>query len=275
MAKYKADEDTVISFYGQTYNVDQFAQAFSDGDKTNAIGAMTILLNNGRAKLYKGAENKQTKAFEKTYEEQSIKDAAYEHENYEEKNKDYRAEQKREGKLTYPCVEFEFAYPLKAQEFENYVKKDLRIIDTEISVRGGRCVLKVYNVTDSEVNAMSRTYKADKFTQNAIGVVDTTAKRATDAVHYTATKVVSPVIQVGARAGASIFKTILATAAKTAGTLVSATASGIKSAAYEIKHDPEVLKGARDIIEVGDSVRRKVGTGQCGGAGITIHQSEE
>lgn len=272
MAKYQANQDTVITFYGKIYTVDQFAEAFSNGDTESAMGAMTVLLNNGRAKLYEGTLNKEAKAFEKTYHEESIKDAAYEHENYEELNKDYNAEQKREGRLTYPCVEFDFAYPLKAQEFEKYVRDTLRVKDTEISLRDGKCSLKVYNVTDYELNAMSRTYKADKVTQAAVGVVDTTARRVTDAAHYGATKVVAPVIQVGAKAGASIFKTLLTTAAKTAGTLVSATTSGVKSAAYEIKHDPDVLKGTRDILEAGDAMRRKVNLSNPSGSGITIHQ---
>lgn len=272
MAKIQADMNTVITFYGQTYTVQQFADAYSEGDVTNAIGAMTILLNNGRAKLYEGTQSKEAKAFQKTYSEQSVKDSAYEHEMYEEMNKDYRAEQRREGKLVYPCVEYEFAYPLKAQEFEHYVKTQLRIADTEVSTRNGKCSLKVYNVTDAEVNAMSRQYKADKVTQAAVGVVDTTVRRTTDAVHYGATRVVSPIIQVGAKAGASIFKTLLTTTAKTAGTLVSATTQGVKSATYEIKHDPDVLKGTRDILEAGDSIRRKVNMGQSGGGGITIHQ---
>jgi hypothetical protein len=272
--KFKADENTVITFFGKTYNVQQFADAFSGGDTINAIGAMTVLLNDGRAKIYQGNQSKEAKAFERTYKEQAVKDAAAEHENYEEMNKDYRADQKREGRLTYPCVEYEFAYPLKAQEFENYVKKDLRIYDTELSVRNGKCSLKVYNVTDAEVNAMSRTYKADKFAQATVGVVDTTVGHATDAIHYGATRIVSPVIQVGVRAGASIFKTILTTTAKTAGTLVSATTQGVKSATYEIKHDPEVLKGSRDLLDAGDAIRRKVGICNNGGAGITIHQEQ-
>ena len=56
--KYQADRNTVIMFYGKTYTVQQFADAFSGGDTENAIGAMSILLNNGKAKLYEQNTNR-------------------------------------------------------------------------------------------------------------------------------------------------------------------------------------------------------------------------
>jgi len=272
MAKPTVNNDTVIVFGGKTYNVEQFANEFSAGNTDIAILTMEKLLETGRAHLFNEVKSRQIKALEKTFTEQQVKEAAAEHEYFEEAGKDFRAEEKREGRLTYELVEFDFPYMLKAQEFERYVKEDLRIKDTEISVRNGQCVLKVYNVTDSEINVMSRAYKADKITQTAVGAVDNTVKKATDAVHYGATKIVAPIAKAGAKASASILKTVLTTAAKTAGGFVSATTQGIKSAATEIKNDPDVLKGTRDVLEAGDAIRRKIKFEHPGGKGIRVYQ---
>lgn len=270
MSKYKADIQTVIDFKGKRYDVETFANAFAEGNIENAIGAMEVLLNKGSAKLVV-RNTKESKTFERIEKEESWSESADQHDMFVEANKDYLAQARREGKATYAQVEFDFGNLLKAQQFQSNMVKDLRIQDTEISLRSGVCVVIFREVTDAELNYMNRVYKADKVVNATVGTVNNVAEKATGAVHYGATKIVAPVVQVGARAGASIFKTLLTTSAKTAGSLISATAQGVRSAAHEIRHDEDVLRAGRDLIQVKDGVARKItNMGSHSGSGARI-----
>ena len=255
MAKYIITENTTIDFHGKHYTADQFAIEYCGGDITKAIPAMQVLVNKGQAKIYE-RKTKEQKVFEKVDREETWSEKADTHDMLEEGIKDFRAQQKRENKALYKQVEFDFPNILTAQMFQQTMVKELRLQETEISLRGAAVVVVFRNVTDSELNFMNRTYKTDKVVASAVNVVDTAARRTTDATHYAATKVIAPVVQVGARAGASIFKTILTTGAKVAGSLVTATTQGVKNAAHEIKHDPDVLRAGRELIDVKDAALR-------------------
>jgi hypothetical protein len=264
------NQDSIIQFNGKRYSMVDFAEEFAGGDLEVAIGSAGVLVHKGKARLI-DQRTKEQKVFDKVDGELSITEAANKHDAFVEKNKDYQVQKKREGRATYPCVEYDFGNDLYANEFAEFAAKEVRVdVDNiEIAMKSGYVIVRVFNVTDRDMNILNTKYKADKATRAAIGLVDSTAQKATDLVHYGATKVAAPMIQVGARAGASIFKTILTTAAKTASTLVTAGTQGVKAAAHEIRNDEDVLRAGRELIEVKDAAARKInGFGTTSGGRI-------
>ena len=247
-----------LNFCGQMYTVDKFVTEFCDGNAEQAETVINTLIKQGRANWVEhDPKAKENKALLKALVQQTIEEQAEVHDTYDELQKEFKRNQKREGRLTYPKIELDFAHLGKAQEFQIYVANELRL-ESEIALRGNACVLVVFNPTDHEYNAMVRKYKAESAINTAVSGVDKVATTATKAVDYTATKIVAPTVQVGAKAGVSILKTLAVTSAKATGTIVSALATGTKQCVQEVKTDPDVLRASRDLLNTKDSIARGI-----------------
>ena len=264
--------DAKLNFCGQLYTLEAFANEFSNGDAVQASKVIEVLIGQGRANWVQSTQTaKQDKQLMKALVQQAIGNEADKHDKYDQMQKQYNREVKRENRLTYDEVEFDFAHLGKAEEFEAHVINNMGL-ESEIALRSGKAVVRVYNLTDQDLNSLSRKYNTEKAINGVVGGVDKVASSATKAVDYTAKQVIAPTVQVGAKAGVSILKTVAVTGFKTAGTLVSAIASGTKQCASEISTDADVLRASRDLLDVKDSAMRAVKsrTGASVGNGIRI-----
>lgn len=247
-----------LNFCGQMFTLEQFANEFAEGDINKASQTIEILIAQGRANWVehdpKARENKE---FMRALVQQTIVEQADLHDQYDVLQREHEREKKRAGRLTYPEIELDFAHLGKAQEFQLYVANVLAL-ESEIAIRGSQCVLKVFNCTDKELNAMSLKYKTENAINSVVGGVDKVATGATKAVDYTAKQVIAPTVQVGAKAGVSILKTLAVTGVKATGTIVSALAAGTKQCVSEIQTDPDVLRASRDLLGVKDATMRAV-----------------
>lgn len=273
--KVIVQEDSIVNYVRRRYTMPEFALAFTNGNLETAIAAAQQLCNTGRLTVERST-SKEQRGFEQTARELDWKASANQHDAFEEQHKDFLAHQRRDGRATYAKVEFDYPNLLKAQEHQNLFHKDLRLTpeQSEIRMPAGQVVLVFYDITDAELNSITRIYKADKMVGSVVNAMDTGAHKVTGVVNYAATKVAAPVAQVGVRAGVSILKTIGTTMAKVTGGLITASVQGAKQAAHEIKHDPEVLRAGRELLEVKDSAMRAVSTRSngTGGGGIRITQ---
>lgn len=250
--------DRKLNFCGQMFTLEQFANDFADGDIDKASRTIEVLISQGRANWVEhDPRAKENKALMKALVQQTIEEQADLHDHYDVLQREHKREQQRAGRLTYDEIELDFAHLGKAQEFQIYVANVLAL-ETEIAIRGSKCVLKVFNCTDKELNAMSLKYKTENAINTVVGGVDKVATGATKAVDYTAKQVIAPTVQVGAKAGVSILKTLAVTSVKATGTIVSALAAGSKQCVQEIQTDPDVLRASRDLLGVKDSTMRAV-----------------
>lgn len=252
------NQDTRVKFNGKIHTIEQFRDMYQpNATIEEALQATALLLQKGKM-VIADERTKVEKVFSKALSEEEWKAAAEQHMVFEEQHLDYKAEQKREGRSIYEEIEVPFSNLLKAQEFQANIVQRLRIKETEIKLRPGEVILIFFNVTDSELNYIKRLHSADRYVDTAVSTVGKGAKLATDLTHFTATKVISPVVQVAARSSVSILRTLLTTGAKTAGSFITAASQGIKEAAFEIRHDPDVLKAGRELIQTKDSITRTV-----------------
>jgi hypothetical protein len=250
----------------------QFADKYAGGDMTAAIPAAMTLQRKGELVLAEDLSPEQ-KVLNRIQSEVNIEEAANDADRDEELIKDARANARREGRAKYPEIELD--YPTKVKMFEHKRKfmTDLRLAEDQIETGCSESgyVMKIKNITDAELNAIKRTYGADRAITAAVGMIDTGAQKITGGVGYTADKVIAPAVQVGARVGASVLKTVLKTAIKTGSTLLTATSQGVKQAGHEIKDDPDVLRAGRELLSVKDTVMRRVGSyGTSNTSGIRI-----
>lgn len=250
--------DRKLNFCGQMFTVEQFAKEFSEGNETQAEKVIEVLIAQGRANWVEmNPRQKEDRVMMKALVQQTIEQQADLHDHYDNLQKEYKRNQAREGRLTYEEIELDFAHLGKAQEFQLYVANVLAL-ESEIALKGNVCTLRVFDCTDKELNAMSLKYKTENTIGAVVGGVDKVASGATKAVDYTAKQVIAPTVQVGAKAGVSILKTLAVTGVKATGTIVSALASGTKQCVSEIQTDPDVLRASRDLLGVKDSAMRAV-----------------
>lgn len=247
-----------LNFCGKMYTFEDFTATYCNGDSKQAQSIVEVLIKQGKANWVEPDPlAKENKKLMQALVQQAIENQAETFDQYDELQKEYDQGKKREGRLTYPKIELDFPHLGKAQEFQLYVAEELRL-ETEIVLRNNLCVLVVLNPTDKEYNAIIRRYKTENAINTAVDSVDKVATGATKAVDYTATKIVAPTVQVGAKASVSILKTLAVTGAKATGTIVSALASGTKQCVKEIQTDPDVLRASRDLLHTKDSIARGI-----------------
>lgn len=269
----KIDQDSIFQFNGKTYTMVQFAEAFANSNLEAAIGAVEQLHRKGRIKLA-NQDSKEQKIFDSVEREIKFEEAANEYDREVEETKDARAYARRQGRATYPEIELD--YPTKSKmfahktDFMEHLRLTENQFDTKVNVNGYTMV--IYNITDQELNYIQRTYKMDMGISNAISAMGSGANKVTDAVNYTADKVIAPAAQVAAKVGASVAKTGIKTATKVGASLFTALVRGVKEAAHDVRNDADVLRAGRELINAKDTVTRKIngfGT-NAGGSGIRV-----
>lgn len=247
-----------INFCGTIYTMEKLAEEYCEGNLQTAEAIAEKLVNQGRATWVDASQHKkEDKQLLKALVQETIVEQANLYDAYDEQSKQFNRNQSREGRLTYKGIRLDFPHLAKAQEFQNYVVNNFGL-ETRIVIENNKCVLEVFNLTDKELNGINRVYKSDNAIQAVVGGVDKAASGATKAVDYAAKKVVAPTVQVGAKAGVSILKTLAVTGAKATGTVVTALAFGTKQCVQEISTDPDVVRATRELLEVKDGAMRGV-----------------
>jgi hypothetical protein len=267
-------QDSIVEFCGSVFNMEQFAAKYADGNVDVAIGAVEKLRQKGKVKVMDGSDSKEQKIFDAVQKEIDLVEKANEYDREAEEVQDARAEQKRNGRATYPEIELDYPTKTKLFEHKRMFMKNLRLVDDQfdIVVQEHGFTLKILNITDAELNFIQKTYNADRIIGSAVGVFDSGAQKATSAVAYTAEKIISPAATVAAKAGASLAKTSVKTGVKVLATVFSSLTKGLKEAATEVSEDADVLRAGRELINTKDSIMRKVSSfgGATGGKGIRI-----
>lgn len=273
MSNHVVEMDSFIRFHGKRYTIPELNAAFNIGSDLDALATAQVLVNKGNAQLEVN-KTKEQKTFEKVATEENWVANANQHDLYVEAGKDFAADQKREGRARYDNIEIDYPHLLKAQEHQDLFIKQLRLRpdQIEIRVKTNLVTMVIFDITDAELNYISRTYKADKAIGSALGFMESGVGKATGAIDYAATKVAAPVVQIGARAGVSVLKSIATTLAKVSSSAVVAVSQGAKTAAHEIKTDPDVLRGGRELLQVKDAAMRTMNRGGSSAAGIRVNQ---
>lgn len=273
MSKPVVEMDSLIRFSGKRYSVAEFAEHFHIDSELEALNTMQVLVNKGQASLEVNT-SKEQKAFERVATEENWVANANQHDLYEEAAKDFAAQQKRDGRATYARIELDYPNLLKAQEHQALFMKQLRLSpdQVEISIRVNLVMIVLKDVTDAEVNYVNRVYKSDKAIGAALGFVESGMGKATGAIDYAATKVAAPMVQIGARAGVSVLKSLASTLAKVSSSTIVAVSQGTKAAAKDIKNDADVLRAGRELLEVKDAAMRTMNKGGATASGMRMFQ---
>lgn len=265
-----SNQQTYI-FAGKTFNsIGEFADSYYGGDLIRAQDVMNMLIEQGTMQV-RTSTTKEEELINKAVRQQASKDLAQEIYAQEELEKDFRLEQRREGKLTYDEVEFEFGTLSSAQEFAKEINN--LSVAHEIIIRDNKYIAIAKSITEKDLNKLSLSYKAQKTVTKTLDFVDRTASGAVGTVNYTAEKVLVPTVTVATKASVGIAQTLAMTTVKSASTILTGLFRGVKSTASEMKTDSDVIKAKYELINTKEEFLRNVNNkraGSMGGSGITI-----
>lgn len=261
-----------IKFAGKILTFEEFSERFYQGDLDKACEQLEVLISQGRASIINPAQDRGAIEIEKAEKQQAFYDQVGGYYEEEAQEKAFRLKQKRENKLTYKAVDFDFPTQSKARDFKVHV--DALCLSSQLLLNEDDTItLKVSDITEGDLNKLQMIYKADKAVQNTLRAVESGANKATEVVDYTASHVVVPVVTVGAKAGVGVLKTLTKTGAKTASTLLTSLSHGVKQTTRELKQDQDLAKAKAELLGVKDSLMQTVHNRKgVSGKGITIHQ---
>lgn len=265
------EKDTKVTFKGKPYTLETFSNKFADGSLEEGRIILQTLIRKGSAHIVDERTHEQ-KHLDKVVKEEELRLKAEEIDADEEAAEQFKADKKREGRLTYELIEVDYPTVSMAQKYEEYYTNLLKLQEdqVEIKVKKGQVALAFYNITDAELSVINRTHLRDKVVDTAINTVGKTTESAVNVVDYTMKNVASPILQISAKAATGIVKSLVHAAAKTGSTIVISTGKGIRDTAYEIKHDNDVIKAKNELVTAKDTVMRKVAGASSVSSGIRI-----
>jgi hypothetical protein len=254
---------------GATYTVEEFAIKLTDNDIAVARYTIDALIAKGDVVIVESKSDEQ-KVIDAAAKKALVEQAAEAIDQEQEDRKDRIAEMKKQGKLTHKEVKIEYATSYQAQQAKAMYEEQLRI-DVDFMVSKDVPYLVFHDITEKELDFITRTYKADKAIAATVGVVSTGAERVTKAVDYTAKKVATPILEIGARSATSILKSSFSVLAKTGATLINAGYRGVKETYEDITTDPDIIKARAEVIGTQSAIKRALnGRGTGSTSGITI-----
>lgn len=256
----KVDMNTIIIIKGKRYTMDEFINKFAITDTNKAIVYAETLIKKGKATVYNNIteEEEIKKKLDADIEFQNIINQLEEEEYISKQSK--REELKKETDLV--SIALTFTTSAEACEAEHWINS-LGIEDTEISIKKGAIKLIVREITPQEYNKIATRYQLEKGINTAVKYANKTIINTTDAINYTATKVVAPVAKIAGEAGMNLSKGLLHTGIKVGAGLVNATSKAIDDTKVAMATDTELLKAKKELIDAKDSAlsffKRKLG----------------
>lgn len=253
--------DSVLLIKGKRYNMEQFMAKFAITDADRAIQYATMLVKKGVATVY-SATSEEEELISKLDEDIAFQQMmeqleAEEHASVQAK----RNEIKEDTDLV--SIALTFTTSAEACAAENWITA-LGIEDTEISMKKGAIKLIVRDITPQEYTKIATRYQLEKGINTAVNVANKTIVGTTDAINYTATKVVAPVAKIAGEAGMNLGKGLLHTGVKVGAGLVNATSKAVTETKVAMATDTELLKAKKELVDAKDAAvsffRRKLGT---------------
>lgn len=247
------DINTVLKIKGKKYTIQEFMNKFGIQDEKKAINAASAMVKQGKISIVKHTTEEE-EILAKTQEAEMINLIVDQIEAEEEASKIAKREQtKAESDLV--SIQLVFDTTLKAQEAQTWLES-IGILDSEISIKSGEISLKIIDITPQEYTKIARKYQTEKVLDKTVNVASKAIVGTTDAINYTATKVVAPVAKIAGEAGMNLGKGLVHTSVKIGAGLVNASSNAVRDTKVAMATDPEMLKAKGELTEAKNAVMR-------------------
>lgn len=245
---------TKLKIKNKTLTMEEFMTKYAISDLETAINAAETLVKQGKISIAQNTTTNNFEDIEKAIEKEEIHDIVgainSEERAYKEAIRNAKAAES-------DLVSIGLAFPttMEAMKAEQWIHS-LGISNTEVSIKGGKIVLKVTNITPPEYTKIARKYQIEKTLKNGVELTGKALDSLTGAVNYTATEVLAPVAKLAGEAGMNLGKGLVHTGIKVGAGLVNSGAKALEDTKIAMSTDAEMLRAQEQLKNAGDTVRR-------------------
>lgn len=245
------DMNTILIIKGKKTTMQEFQARFGIDSDDKAIQMAQILVKKGNAVVHT----------EKTDEQELLSkleaDALLASIVEQLDNEEYSAQQaKREemkSEVDLVSIKLAFNSSADATQAEAWINS-LGVEDTEITMKKGAISLVVRDITPQEYTKIATKYQVDKALDNTVKVATKTIVGATNAINYTATKVVAPTAKIAGEATMNLGKGLVHATAKVGAGLVNSGSKAIVDTKVALATDTEMIRAKKELVDAKDSV---------------------
>lgn len=244
------DMNTILIIKGKKTTMEEFKTRFGIDTDEKAIQMAQILVKKGNAIVHveKSEEQEVLSKLEADALLASIVDQLDSEEYSAEQAK--REELKSEVDLV--SIKLSFTSSAEAAQAESWINS-LGVEDTEITMKKGAISLIVRDITPQEYTKIATKYQLDKALDTTVKVASKALVGTTNAINYTATKVVAPTAKIAGEATMNLGKGLVHATAKVGAGLVNSGSKAIADTKVALATDTEMIRAKKELVDAKDS----------------------
>lgn len=242
--------NTILIIKGKKTTIQEFQNRFGLESEERAIQMATILVKKGNAVVHVEKSEEQ-ELLSKLEADELLASIVDQLDAEEESAKQVKREQ---AKADTDLVSIKLAFKSSADacQAENWINS-LGVDDTEITMKKGAISLIVRDITPQEYTKIATRYQMDKAIDTTVKVAGNVLTNATNAVNYTATKVVAPTAKIAGEAGMNLGKGLIHASVKVGAGLVNSGSKAIADTKVALATDTEMIRAKKELIDAKDS----------------------
>lgn len=254
-----AMQEEEFEYKGKMYTYGTFAQMHRIAPDA-VIGVVAVLEQQGKIKRSQSEEDPiLDKDIRHALKELEAFSAAQQIEQDVMNEQLYKKMVVRDGRHVYPKVEFAFGNMQSLKEFRGAVKE--MYLDSEMVIDDDERIftLRVKDVSDKELTALSNLYKANKFVKATVEFTSKGFDTAFKVTDYAAKKVAVPVAKIGITGSLSIAKSLVGSLAKVGGLAVSETIKAVRETSEALAEDEQIAIAKAELLRSKNEIVSSIG----------------
>ena len=244
------DMNTILIIKGKKTTMQEFQARFGIESEEKAIQMAQILVKKGNAIVH--IEKSEEQELLSKLEQDALLTSIVNQLDAEEYSAEQAKREEIKSEVDLVSIRLAFKTSADASQAEAWIN-DLGIEDTEITMKKGAISLIVRDITPQEYTKIATRYQMDKALDTTVQVASKALVGTTNAINYTATKVIAPTAKIAGEAGMNLGKGLVHASMKVGAGLVNSGSKAIADTKVALATDTEMIRAKKELVDAKDS----------------------
>ena len=244
------DMNTILIIKGKNTTMEEFKTRFGIETDAKAIQMAQILVKKGNAVVH--IEKSEEQDLLDKLEADALLASIVNQLDTEEYSAEQAKREQAKADTDLVSIKLAFTSSAEAAQAETWINS-LGIEDTEITMKKGAISLIVRDITPQEYTKIATRYQLDKALDTTVKVASKALVGTTNAINYTATKVVAPTAKIAGEATMNLGKGLVHATAKVGAGLVNSGSKAIADTKVALATDTEMIRAKKELVDAKDS----------------------
>ena len=245
------DMNTILIIKGKKTTMQEFQARFGIESEEKAIQMAQILVKKGNAVVH--VEKSEEQDLLNKLEADALLASIVDQLDAEEYSAQQAKREENKSDVDLVSIKLAFSSSADAAQAETWINS-LGIEDTEITMKKGAISLIVRDITPQEYTKIATRYQIDKALDNTVKVASKALVGTTNAINYTATKVVAPTAKIAGEATLNLGKGLVHASMKVGAGLVNSGSKAIADTKVALATDTEMIRAKNELVDAKDPV---------------------